>query len=80
MNFIVDMLSLGMLNRVLDDLNGSIIITKNRRVKKRQTIIQQLVLHPNDLRAARGYIRVPTHLTSPLPLFLVHPSVDTVKN
>ena len=39
MNFDIDVLGLGMLNQLFDHLDGSIIVTKDRCVKKLQTVV-----------------------------------------
>ena len=50
MNFNVYVFGLRVMYQILNDLERNIIITKNRSVKKVKTVIQQLVLHPDDLR------------------------------
>ena len=52
MDLNIDVFGFGMLNRILDNLYSGVIITKDRGVLKLQTIVQQLMLHPDNLRAA----------------------------
>ena len=52
MHLDINMLGFRVLYGILNNLNCSFIITKNSSVKKIQTVIQQLMLHPDDLRAA----------------------------